>query len=394
MLRIKEIILKFIFNIVKIIVLLLIIFSFIFREDIHKYFADSVSEEMNNVKDYEFVEKSFNYTLDGFCYKQLNSYEKKFYPYIYDCIITREEPLVIPITTYTYIDHIVEAILNDHPEIFYIDGYSLSTVTYRDGKELLLFSPNYIYTEEEQKNREDYIEEYVKSILVEVNKKSNKYEKVKYIFDVIIKETEYDIHAADNQNICSIFITHKSSCQGYSKALQLLLHRIGMECSLVTGYVSAGENHVWNIVKIEDSYYHMDATWGDVYFEDAEREKNPLINYDYMCSTTRDITKTHTIISNFTIPNCTDIKYNYYTQENLMFETVDLERVRDILCNAAANYADTITIKCSNSSVYQEMVDELISKRKIFDLLPFDKPQVTYMTREEQMSICFWLTDY
>ena len=147
-------------------------------------------------------------------------------------------------------------------------------------------------------------------------------------------------------------------------------------------------------MKVEDSYYHIDATWGDVYFEDEDREKNPLINYDYLCSTTRDITKTHRIISNFTIPNCSDVKYNYYAQENLMFDSADLDRVRDVLCDAADRIADTITIKCVSAEVYQELVDELIVQRKIFGLLPFEKPQVTYMTREDQMSICFWLTDY
>lgn len=394
MLKIKDIIVRFIVRLLLFSLLLIVCAVLYFHNDIISYVMGEEEPIQHELRDYEFVERTFDFEIDGFCYRQLNSYEQKFYPYVYNCIITRDEPLVIPITTYSYIDHIVEAILNDHPEIFYIDGYSLSTVSYRDGRELLLFAPKYIYTEEEQLQREGQIEAYTLPIIEEVAAIDDRFEKVKYLFDTIISISDYDVNAVDNQNICSVFIGHTSSCQGYSKALQYLLQKVGIESSLVTGNVASGENHVWNIVKLEDSYYHLDVTWGDVYFEDEERQKNPLINYDYLCSTTKDITKTHQIISNFTIPNCTDIKYNYYTQEGLLLEQADLNRVRDILCDAAAVMADTITIKCVSSEVYAELVDELITQRKIFGLLPFDKPQVTYMSREDQLSICFWLTDY
>ena len=47
-------------------------------------------------------------------------------------------------------------------------------------------------------------------------------------------------------------------CQGYSLAFKLLCDRAGITC----GYAVTKE-HMWNIVELDGSYYHVDVTWDD-----------------------------------------------------------------------------------------------------------------------------------
>lgn len=65
----------------------------------------------------------------------------------------------------------------------------------------------------------------------------------------------------------------RAVCDGYAKAMELLLNLVGIECYYVTGDTTAGL-HAWNVVKIDDSYFHLDATWDDPTGEDPKRRYN------------------------------------------------------------------------------------------------------------------------
>ena len=49
-------------------------------------------------------------------------------------------------------------------------------------------------------------------------------------------------------------------CDGYSKAFKFLLSKVGVDSLMVT---STYMNHAWNLVKIDQDYYHVDVTWND-----------------------------------------------------------------------------------------------------------------------------------
>ena len=53
-------------------------------------------------------------------------------------------------------------------------------------------------------------------------------------------------------------------CHGFSEAFKRILNRGGVTCEIICGQVNGTTvGHAWNIVKIDDDYYHVDVTFDD-----------------------------------------------------------------------------------------------------------------------------------
>ena len=53
-------------------------------------------------------------------------------------------------------------------------------------------------------------------------------------------------------------------CQGYSNLLYRMLLEAGVDCRIISGIGVSG-GHAWNIVRLGDLYYNVDATWDSNY---------------------------------------------------------------------------------------------------------------------------------
>lgn len=84
-----------------------------------------------------------------------------------------------------------------------------------------------------------------------------------------------------NQSAYSALVQGRSVCAGYARAYQYLMQQLGIPCYYCTGY--AGENHAWNIVRLDGVYYNVDVTWDDT--EPA--------TYDYFNKSDRQYASTH-----------------------------------------------------------------------------------------------------
>lgn len=87
------------------------------------------------------------------------------------------------------------------------------------------------------------------------------YEKELYLHDALIKKVTYTYSKLEEQNGYTTLVEGKGVCAGYAFALQYLLMRAGIQSYYVVGY--AGENHAWNLAKIDGKWYFLDATWDD-----------------------------------------------------------------------------------------------------------------------------------
>lgn len=330
-----------------------------------------------------------------YAFGRLTKEEQDLYLEILDALLYFRENVKLSTCDKELISRIFQCVLNDHPEIFYVEGYTYTEYTLGTLLKKITFTGSYSISREEAEQKQVQIEDYVNQCLAEMPEDADEYGKVKYIYEYLIHHTDYDAAAKDSQNICSVFLERKSVCQGYAKATQYLLNRAGIFSTLVLGRVVGGEGHAWNLVRIDGQYYYVDTTWGDASYQavgsDYPAGKIPTINYDYLCVTTEQMEQTHTFDNVVDLPVCTATDANYYVREGVYFEEWDEERVAKIFADSYRKREAYVTLKCAGEAVYQKMRKTLIEEQGIFGYLDCQGGSVSYVENEKQYSLSFWL---
>ena len=134
--------------------------------------------------------------------------------------------------------------------------------------------------------QEGVVDSKVTSILKKLNlTNATDYEKVKAIHDYIIKLASYD-SSYQKSSAYDILINKTSVCEGYALSAYRLFTDAGLESRIVTG-LGDGENHAWNIVKVNGAWYNIDLTWDDPITSSGAQ----IIDYDYFLKNDQDFIK-------------------------------------------------------------------------------------------------------
>ena len=143
-----------------------------------------------------------------YAYEQLDEPSKSWYRVINASLLSMEDvPVVLSEEglagglTEADIDRIFQCVLLDHPEYFFVTGYQYTKYTRGDELVSIEFIGTYAMDRETALVRKEEIEESALAILAGIPSEASDYEKVRYVYEIIIKNTEYSMDAPDNQNI-------------------------------------------------------------------------------------------------------------------------------------------------------------------------------------------------
>ena len=106
----------------------------------------------------------------------------------------------------------------------------------------------------------------------EIKNGMSSYEKELAIHDWITHNCRFDYgvfdrgsagYANNSDNPYGVLINGSAMCHGYSSTFQLFMDMLGIECITVFGNPSSGTQHSWNMVKLDEEWYCVDAAWDD-----------------------------------------------------------------------------------------------------------------------------------
>ena len=134
------------------------------------------------------------------------------------------------------------------------------------------------YTSYNQEKRLDRdIKDFIKNNIKTNDSNLNKISK---IYNYISNNVKYKKNIGNiKYSAYSAFENKSAICQGYST----LLYKMLKEANIENVRVVRSSSHSWNIVKIGNLYYHLDATW--------EATSNKRRNYNYILKDSNEINK-------------------------------------------------------------------------------------------------------
>lgn len=132
-------------------------------------------------------------------------------------------------------------------------------------------------------------------------------EKIKAFHDYIINLIQYDTSLnidKNHSNKASVALSDKIAvCSGYSDLMSIFLDKLGLK-----NYKIVNDEHVWNLVFIDNEWLHIDLTWDDPTTSDGK----PVLIHDFFLIDTEKLEEISTKLKN----NLHEFDKNIYIEAN------------------------------------------------------------------------------
>ena len=268
-----------------------------------------------------------------------------------------------------------------HPEIFWINGYSLQ---YNDVSAQITFKVINEYNADTLRQMSDAMFAKVEEICRTINQNSSDYEKALLVHDYLVANTEYDQSAVNTgkgiwSTAYGCLMNGLAVCQGYSQAYQILMNRLGIECGLCSGDAK-GEAHAWNYILLNGEYYWLDVTWDDPVSEN----NNDWIHHDYFLIDDATLSRSRTFDENNDfIPVCDSMEQNYFIQNQNYLTQYYFSEIDSRLSAHAEE--GRIEVMFSTPEAYEMAINDLFTSETVWTAQIFQETggTINYQTDDE-----------
>ncbi len=305
-------------------------------------------------------------------YDELSSIEKHAYNEILTNIYDLPESIRIPGIDGEQLNSVFTALLCDNPDLFFVGRKcSLSSKM-----AITNCSVEYILTKEEYAEQKALLDEKCAEVISSLTDPDDEWQTELEIHDYIIENCEYKI--VDSEFVYSsaygAIVNGEAACEGYSKAAKLLFDMVGIESAVISGNSSTPETeegpHMWNAVKINGDFYHLDCTWDDPVNENGK----PVKTYSYFNVSDEMISATH---SDFSYDfGCEATHENYYEKTGRYFTSYDRsdeKELAELLVKELENGGSMLQLRFGSKQVYKNAKSDLIDGERIYNVLRMAK---------------------
>ena len=251
-------------------------------------------------------------------YAMLSDNEKNAYSQIFEELFAGNSQFECKVSVSAdEISKAIDAVLYDHPELFWLDNTYSYTYDPETGdiRELTFDFFDFADTPEKLEAAKTQFNAVADSIVVQALSYSTTVERELFIHDYICENTEYDASGPYNQSAYSVLVLHESVCAGYTRAFQYLMQRLGVTCYYVTGRTDgmggsdSDGSHSWNMVAIDGEFYNIDCLW-----DDTASEAYGSMIYPFFNVTDEGLVYHARIEMAYYLPSCTATEYKYSNQ--------------------------------------------------------------------------------
>jgi hypothetical protein len=240
------------------------------------------------------------------------------------------------------------------------------------------FSSNNISGSEEALKMDKNAREKSKLILEEIITPNMKnWEKEKAIHDYITNNCIYydDYENSYNSILNSDYgalVNNSAVCGGFAKAFYVLMNESDLPCLFIDGDINAkfDDNsdyvHAWNMVYIDNEYYHVDTTWdtSDIFNEitteywffniDDERMSNThkWISDDYPKANGKELTPEKLGFYNDMLFTANDYDEFYSVIKKILTQKIDNSIIKVSNYDADIYDIETVLNKAANNNVF------------------------------------------
>lgn len=180
-------------------------------------------------------------------------------------------------------------------------------------------------TPKPEANSSDYRQMALNIIKKIITQDMEDVEKIKAVHDYIVVNTKYDMEAIKQKNIPDyvysvegVLVKGKAVCQGYAETFQLFMELLNIESRIVVGTeLLSNIGHAWNMVCLNDKWYHIDVTW-----DDPVPDQGESIRYKYFLIRDVDIDDDHQW-NKSDYPKCDSSDYLYYIYKDYIVDSID-----------------------------------------------------------------------
>ncbi len=306
----------------------------------------------------------------GIKYDQLTQNEKDAYDQICTGLSKHDDDIEISIEIdRDSLCRIYEAILTTEEKSMYdpMRRYSCSYI--EDTGKITKVVPVYSYSEEEGENIKAEVEAAADKVINMIDYQMTDVDKIRLFHDYIIKnctyysdilnysdeEIENIMDESNYDNAYGVLVEKKAVCEGYARAFRYLCQKSGIACELISGSGS-GEQHMWNVVCVDNQWYHIDLTWDDPLTNSNYAYNN--ISYNYFNVNDEEINKDHIIDETFfKYPECTSDEANYFKYYDMVAS--DTEKAAEILKREIINLngeEGVLYIKAVSYNTYKQII--------------------------------------